>query len=255
MGLLDYRQECGVDEGYEKTCSSAVLRTVSVSTLRQVLEYGLTGGIGSGKSTVSSALARRGATVLDADAMVREMQAPGKQMFDMMVERWGDRIVTADGVLDRAQVAEIVFGDQAELDALNAMVHPAVAAETDRRLVELRGTDAIVVHDIPLLVLPGGDLLASRDLHSWSGIVVIDTAPETAVRRVVASRGLDEDEVRARQAKQATRDERLNAADFVIDNNGDLDSLDVEVDRCWAWMLAGGTVVDDPGSADQETTS
>ena len=245
MGRLDYRQENGVDEVLRKDRKSAVLRTAPVSTLRQVLEYGLTGGIGSGKSTVSSALAHRGATILDADAMVREMQAPGKQVFDMMVERWGEKIVTTSGELDRARVAEIVFGDQAELDALNAMVHPAVAAETDRRLAELRGTDAVVVHDIPLLVLPGGELLASRDLHSWSGIVVIDTAPEVALRRVVASRGLDEDEVRARQAKQATRDERLSAADFVVDNTGGLDSLDAEVDRCWEWMLAGGAAADE----------
>ncbi len=222
------------------------------STLRQVLEYGLTGGIGSGKSTVSSQLAGRGATILDADAMVREMQAPGKQVFDMMVERWGTVIVTASGELDRAKVAEIVFGDQAELDALNAIVHPAVAKETERRLSELRGSDAIVVHDIPLLVLPGGQLLASRDLHSWAGIVVVDTAPDTAVRRVADSRGLDEDEVRARQAKQATREERLAAADFVIDNNGDLESLSGEVGRCWAWMQAGGTAANEFGEGDDE---
>lgn len=205
-----------------------------------MLEFGLTGGIGSGKSTVSSQLARNGAVVLDADAMVHEMQASGKRVFDIMVARWGAEIVTASGELDRTRVAEIVFGDQAELDALNAIIHPAVAEETDRRLDELRGTDAIVVHDIPLLVLPGGELISSRDRDSWSGIVVVDTAPDVALRRVVASRGSDGSEVRARQAKQASPEERLAAADFVIDNNGDLDALGAQVQRCWEWMQAGG---------------
>lgn len=212
-----------------------------ISTLRTVKEFGLTGGIGSGKSTVSAMLADRGANIIDADAIVRELQVAGERVFDMMVARWGPKIVKPDGELDRAQVAEIVFNDQSELDALNGLVHPVVAEETEARIDRLRRTDAIVIHDIPLLVLPGGELLTSRDLQDWSGIVVIDTAPELAMRRVVEARGLSTDEVQARQAKQASRAERLAAADFVIDNNESIEQLVAEVDRCWDWMLAGGT--------------
>lgn len=211
-----------------------------VSTIRQVLEFGLTGGIGTGKSTVSALLVERGATIIDADAIVRELQMSGKQVFDMMVDRWGPKIVNEQGELDRTLVAEIVFCDQGELDALNAMVHPAVAAETDARLAALDRERAIVVHDIPLLVQPGGELLTTREISGWAGIIVVDLAPEVAVERVAEARGLSEEDVRARQAKQATREERLAVADFVVDNTGDLSALEAEVDRCWDWMLAGG---------------
>ena len=208
-------------------------------------EFGLTGGIGSGKSTVSTMLTALGAEVIDADAIVRELQAPNERVFDMMVDRWGQKIVTAEGLLDRGAVAEIVFGDSSELDALNAIVHPAVAEVTEQRLAALSDTDVVVVHDIPLLVLPGGEVLSSRDVAEWSGIVVVDVDLETARSRVVESRGMSDDEVAARQRQQATREERVAAADFVIDNNGDLDALSREVDRCWEWMLAGGAPVGD----------
>lgn len=186
-----------------------------------------------------------GAEVIDADAIVRELQAPNERVFDMMVDRWGQKIVTAEGLLDRGAVAEIVFGDSSELDALNAIVHPAVAEVTEQRLAALSDTDVVVVHDIPLLVLPGGEVLSSRDVAEWSGIVVVDVDLETARSRVVESRGMSDDEVAARQRQQATREERVAAADFVIDNNGDLDALSREVDRCWEWMLAGGAPVGD----------
>ena len=186
-----------------------------------------------------------GAEVIDADAIVRELQAPNERVFDMMVDRWGQKIVTAEGLLDRGAVAEIVFGDSSELDALNAIVHPAVAEVTEQRLAALSDTDVVVVHDIPLLVLPGGEVLSSRDIAEWSGIVVVDVDLETARSRVVESRGMSDDEVAARQRQQATREERVAAADFVIDNNGDLDALSREVDRCWEWMLAGGAPVGD----------
>jgi dephospho-CoA kinase len=204
-------------------------------TVRGMLEFGLTGGIGSGKSTVSALLAERGAVVIDADAIVRDLQRPGELVFDAMIDRWGVGAVADDGTLNRAAVAEIVFSDAAELDALNGIVHPAVAAETFRRIDEVND-GAIVVHDIPLLVLPGGELLTSRDHTSWAGIVVVDTPEETATDRVVSSRGMDPDDVRARMAAQASRDDRRSAAAFVIDNSGDLDALELEVDRCWQWM-------------------
>lgn len=210
-------------------------------TVRIMLEFGLTGGIGSGKSTVSDMLAKRGATIIDADAIVRDLQRPNELVFEAMVARWGSKIIQDAGddagALNRGAVAEIVFGDQAELAALNAIVHPAVATETQRR-VDDAPEDAVIVHDIPLLVLPGGELLTSRDHESWGGVVVIDTDEELAIARVLASRDMDRDAIVARMNAQATRDERQEVASWVIDNSGDLAQLVHEVDRCWAWMNA-----------------
>ena len=199
-------------------------------------EFGLTGGIGSGKSTVSALLAERGAMIIDADAIVHQLQAPGELVFDSMVERWGSGIVTDEGVLDRAAVGQIVFNDAAELEALNEIVHPAVADETARLVDSVADTDAVVIHDIPLLVLPGGELLTSRDYREWLGIIVVDTPESLAVDRVVAARGMERDAVTARMAAQASRDDRRGVADFVVDNSGDLEALAVEVDRAWDWI-------------------
>lgn len=201
-----------------------------------MLEFGLTGGIGSGKSTVSRLLAERGAVIIDADAIVHHLQRPGELVFDAMVAQWGSTIVREDGTLDRAAVASIVFSDSDELDRLNAIVHPAVADETTRLIEAVDDPHAIVIHDIPLLVWPGGELLTSRDHTEWAGIVVIDTPEELAVERVIAARGMEREEVESRMAAQATRDERRAVADFVIDNSGDLEALEAEVARCWRWM-------------------
>ena len=185
-------------------------------------EFGLTGGIGSGKSTVSLLLADRGATIVDADAIVRRLQAPGELVFDAMVDRWGSGILASNGTLDRAAVGQIVFSDQAELDALNGIVHPVLAEETARLVDAAAGIDAVVVHDIPLLVLPGGELMTSRDHAQWVGVIVVDTPEELAIERVMASRGMKRDDVLARMEAQATRQERLAVADFVIDNSDNL---------------------------------
>lgn len=189
---------------------------------------GLTGGIGSGKSTVSAALARLGAVVIDADAITREVQQPGTAVFDAMVERFGAQVVAPDGSLDRAAVAAIVFNDSEALGDLNRIVHPAVGIEMARRLGDLAGTSEVVVLDVPLLVESGRDDLA--------GLVVVDTDPEVAVRRLVDHRGFDESDARARIANQASRDERLARADFVVDNNGTVHDLEAQVARCWAWI-------------------
>lgn len=206
-----------------------------------MIEFGLTGGIGSGKSTVSALLRGHGATIIDADAIVRGLQRPGELVFDAMVERWGSSIVQADGAeagsLDRAAVAGIVFSDESELDALNEIVHPAVAGETQRLLDDVAGSNAVVVHDIPLLVLPGGELLTSRDNTDWAGIIVVDTPVELAVGRVVAARGMDRDEVLLRMDAQATREERRSVADVVIDNSGTIEELEQRVAACWEWMI------------------
>ncbi len=198
-------------------------------------EFGLTGGIGSGKSTVADALVRRGAVLVDADRIVRELQEPGSPVFDAMVERWGPEIVASDGTLDRAAVAARVFDDPGELAALNAIVHPAVGAEMRRRRAELAGTGAIVVLDIPLLVRSDDEPLRD-EYRALTGIVVVDVDPELALERLVRYRGFDPADARARIERQASREARLAVADFVVDNSGDLEHLEREVDRCWRWM-------------------
>jgi len=197
-----------------------------------VLLMGLTGGIGSGKSTVSAELARRGADVVDADAIVREVQQPGTEVFAAIVEQFGAGIVQADGGLDRQALADIVFADPEALAALNAIVHPAVGAEIARRLEQAAGSDGVVVLDVPLLVESGRDDLA--------GLIVVDTDPEIAVARLVEQRGFVEADARARMARQASRDERRARADFVIENDGDRDQLMARIDQCWDWIQEVG---------------
>jgi dephospho-CoA kinase len=195
-----------------------------------VLLVGLTGGIGSGKSTVSAALAERGAVVIDADAITRELQAPGQPVLAAMVERFGADILRADGTLDRAAVADRVFSDPEALAELNAIVHPAVGAEIARRLEREAGTDRVVVLDVPLLVESGRSDMAA--------LVVVDVDPELAVRRLVEQRGFDEADARARISRQASREERLQKADFVIDNSGTREALADRVEECWRWIEA-----------------
>ncbi len=193
-----------------------------------MIEIGLTGGIGSGKSTVAQLLVDHGAVLFDSDSLVRELQVPGTPVFEAMVAQWGERIVADDGTLDRGELASIVFDDPAQLKLLNAIVHPAHAIEMERRRSTYEGTDAILVFDIPLLVEVGH--------QGFDGVVVVDLDPEQAVPRLVADRGLDEADARRRIANQATREERLDRADFVIDNAGTRADLLDEVDRCWDWI-------------------
>jgi dephospho-CoA kinase len=192
-----------------------------------MIVVGLTGGIGAGKSSVSARLADRGAVIIDADAIVREMQRQGEPLFEDMVEHFGDGIVGADGELDRQAIADLVFNDPEKLKELNQLTHPAVQAEMARRMGELAGTDAIVVMDIPLL---------TSKRQGMGKVIVVDAPVETAIERLVSQRGLDEADARARIANQIGRDERLALADFVVDNGRDLGHLDAEVERCWQWL-------------------
>ena len=196
-----------------------------------MIEVGLTGCIGSGKSTAARALGERGAVLLDADAIVAELQQPGRPVLEAMVAHFGPFILQPDGHLDRKAVASIVFDDPQELAALNAIVHPAVRAEMAARRQALAGSDAIVVAEIPLLAEAGPE--RRRGL---AGIIVVDVDPDVAVRRLVADRGLTAVEARARLARQAARAERLALADFVIDNNGTGRQLVDQVARCWEWI-------------------
>lgn len=207
-------------------------RTAWSGTFEQVRLVALTGGIGSGKSSVSERLAARGAVIVDADEVVKQLQEPGQPVFEAMVERWGDKIVAADGTLDRAAVAGIVFGATEELAALNKLVHPAVRAEMRAQTEAVAHTDHIVVLDIPLLAEGGADRRGA------SAVIVVDLPPEVAVERLMTFRGFERDDAEARIAAQATREERLAMADYVIDNSGGLDALDEEVERCWSWLTA-----------------
>lgn len=189
---------------------------------------GLTGGIGSGKSTVSARFAELGAEVIDADAITRELQAPGQPTLAAMVERFGPGILRPDGSLDRQHVADLVFGDADALADLNAIVHPAVGQEIGRRLAALADTDRVVILDVPLLVESGRDDLVA--------LIVVDVDPEVAVRRLVEHRGFREDDARARMARQVTRAERTARADLVIDNHGSVDDLRGQVDAALTWL-------------------
>ena len=195
-----------------------------------VLEIGLTGGIGAGKSTVAQLLVRWGAVLIDADGIVRDLQQPGAAVFVRMVEQFGPRIVRADGTLDRAAVAEIVFSDKGQLAALNGIVHPAVTNEMTRRRQALAATDSTVVLDIPLLI--------ETNYVDLDAVVVVDADPEIAIRRLIEQRGFTEADARARVASQASRAERLAIADFVIDNSGSLDDIAERVAKCWQWICS-----------------
>lgn len=194
-----------------------------------MLVIGLTGGIGSGKSTVSARLAARGAVVVDADAITRELQQPGTPVFAAIVDRFGAGIVAADGTLDRDAVADIVFADPDALADLTRIVHPAVGAEIARRMQELAETDAVVILDVPLLV-------ESANRMPMAGVLVVDVDPEVAVRRLVEQRGMREADARARMANQASREDRRARADRVIDNSGTLADLDDQIEGAWAWI-------------------
>ncbi len=193
-----------------------------------MLVVGLTGGIGSGKSAVAAMLAARGAVIVDADELARQVVEPGGAAYQGVVERFGPSVVRDDGTLDRPALAEIVFSDRAALGDLNALTHPAVRALIAERLAEQSAGDAVVV-----LVIP---LLAESGRYPVAGVLVVDCPEEVAVRRLVEHRGMSEDAARRRLAAQARRADRLAIADHVIANDGSLDDLAVEVDRAWAWI-------------------
>jgi len=197
-----------------------------------MLVLGLTGGIGSGKSTVASLLAERGAVILDADIVAREVTAPGGPAYQALVERFGPGVLRADGTVDRPALATLVFGDEPARSDLNRIVHPAVGEEVLGRVAAISAGDpgAVVVLEIPLLAEVG------RDRYPVTAVLVVDTPVEVAVARLVKARGLSETDARARVAAQASREQRRSMADLVIDNSSDLDHLRAELDRAWTWI-------------------
>jgi dephospho-CoA kinase len=194
-----------------------------------VLRIGLTGGIGSGKSTVSRLLERRGAVVVDADAIAREVVAPGTPGLAAVVEAFGNGIVAPDGSLDRPGLAAVVFADAQARARLDAIVHPLVRARATE-VAAAAPQDAVVVHDVPLLVETGQ--VAGYDL-----VLVVEADRETRVARLV-QRGLTAEDARARMVAQAGDEERRAVADVVLDNSGSPEQLEAQVDRFWAERVA-----------------
>ncbi len=201
-------------------------------TERVVYLVGLTGGIGSGKSTVATRLAEHGVPVVDADQVAREIVEPGEQALDDLVAHFGERILDADGRLDRAGLAKLAFVDEEQRAALNAITHPRIAERIDSRLQQLEDEGVeIAVLDHPLLL--EGDPTGQVDT-----IVVVLAPEDVRVRRLVEQRGLDEDDVRARMRAQVSDEVRRNVADHVIDNDGDLEVLRGRTDALLARLRA-----------------
>ncbi|HUR05718.1 MAG TPA: dephospho-CoA kinase [Nonomuraea sp.] len=190
-----------------------------------MLKIGLTGGIGSGKSEVSKRLAARGAVVIDADKIAREVVEPGTPGLARVVATFGEEVLHPDGSLNREKLGAIVFADPDRLAALNGIVHPLVG----ERVADLQSqadADAIVVYDVPLLA-------ENRLAPMYDVVIVVDAADEVRIARLAEHRGMPEQDAKARIAAQATRQERLAVADIVIGNEGDLDDLEIKVSQVW----------------------
>ncbi|WP_331449996.1 dephospho-CoA kinase [Streptomyces prasinus] len=206
-----------------------------------MLTVGLTGGIGAGKSEVSRLLVECGAVLIDADRIAREVVAPGTPGLAAVVEAFGEEILAEDGGLDRPGLGAIVFADDEKLALLNSIVHPLVGARS-RELEEAAAEDAVVVHDVPLLTENG--LAPLYDL-----VIVVDASTETQLERLVGRRGMSEEDARARMAAQATREQRREIADIVIDNDVPLEELTRRVKDVWAGLVRRA----DGGPADRRT--
>jgi dephospho-CoA kinase len=192
-----------------------------------VLLVGLTGGIGSGKSTVARLLERRGAVVIDADHLAREAVARGTSGFDRVVDTFGPGVLKPDGDLDRIRLAAIIFADPERRAALESIVHPEVARRFGEGVEELRDSDRVVVYVTPLLVELG--LAPAFDV-----VVVVTASPHLRVSRVASDRDLSPEDVRARMAAQATDEQRMEVADVLVDNDGSLKELEPQIDRLWS---------------------
>lgn len=188
----------------------------------------LTGGIASGKSTIARRLAEHGAVIVDADQIVRDVQAPGTPVLHQIAEAFGADVITADGALDRAALGAKVFGAPALLQQLNGIVHPAVRAESQRRFESALAADpsAVVVYDVPLLV-------EARVDDPWDTIVVAHAPAEVRRRRLIELRGMDEPAAQARIAAQVSDEQRLAIADVVIDTAGSLADTIAQTDALW----------------------
>ncbi len=200
---------------------------------------GLTGGVGSGKSTVAALLAERGAVVIDADAVAREVVEKGTPGLAAVVERFGPEVLTADGALDRQKVAGIVFADESARADLNAIVHPLVGQRT-AELIAAAPEGSVIVYDVPLLVENG---LAS----GFETVVVVEASRDVRLQRLLG-RGMREDDARARMAAQATDEQRRAVADELVLNNGSREELAAAVDALWNRLIARRDSAGDHGA-------
>lgn len=193
----------------------------------------LTGGIASGKSTIARRLAEHGAVIVDADAIVRDVQAPGTPVLDAIADAFGPSVIREDGSLDRPALGALVFGHPERLARLNAIVHPAVREESERRFAAAVRADprAVVVYDVPLLA-------EARAHDPWELVVVADAPAETRVARLVAERGMTEADARARIGSQVSDEERRRLADVVIDTSGALADTLAQADALWERLRA-----------------
>ena len=188
---------------------------------------GLTGAIGSGKSSVSALFERKGAIIIDGDGIAKQLQQQGSPTLQKLVDEFGD-ILLDSGELDRAKVAKLVFGDSEMLKRLNAIMHPAIGVEILRQIELNIATDNVVVLDMPLLV--------ENPRDGMSGLVVVDVDPEVAISRLVQFRNMNEGDAKRRMASQASREDRLKVADRIIDNSGSPEDLGSQVDDVWDWF-------------------
>jgi dephospho-CoA kinase len=206
---------------------------------------GLTGAIGSGKSSVSALFERKGAIIIDGDGIAKQLQQKGSTTLQRMVDEFGD-ILLESGELDRAKVAKLVFGDAEMLKRLNAIMHPAIGIEILRQIELNMTTDNVVVLDMPLLV--------ENPRDGMSGLVVVDVDPEVAIARLVQFRNMNEEDARRRMASQASREDRLKFADRIIDNSRDPESLGSQVDDVWDWFATLPNAQQGAGALTQKST-
>lgn len=194
-----------------------------------MLKIGLTGGIGSGKSEVARRLAARGAVVIDADRIAREVVEPGTPGLARVVATFGEGVLRPDGSLNREKLGAIVFADPDKLASLNAIVHPLVGERVARAQSEA-DADAIVVYDVPLLA-------ENKLAPMYDVVIVVDAPDEVRIARLAEHRGMPEQDAKARIAAQASRSSRLAVADLVIPNDGPLDELEARVAEVWQELL------------------
>jgi|AntAceMinimDraft_1070359.scaffolds.fasta_scaffold06435_2 dephospho-CoA kinase len=199
------------------------------------IRVGLTGGIGSGKSTVAGMFADRGAVVIDADVIAREVVRPGQPAFPEIIETFGRGVVSDTGELDRAALANIVFTDDKALAQLNAITHPRIAART-QELMAAADPDAVVVYDMPLLV-------ENNLTEGWDWVVVVEAPLSQRIERL-RERGVGADNIEQRIAAQASDAQRAAVADVVIVNDGDLSDLATRVDAAWRQVAHGKGAAD-----------
>ena len=197
---------------------------------RPRVHVGLTGGIAAGKSAVARVLQERGALLVDSDALARLVLEKGTDGLAAVQDEFGDRVITADGELDRVEMARIVFGDEGARQRLNRIVHPRIRAAA-RRIVAEAGPDAVVVQDVPLLVETG-------QADAFDLVIVVEAPLEERLRRMVEDRGMSRADAEARIAAQATDEQRRAVADVVIVNDADLGRLASVANQVWDRFLA-----------------